>query len=85
MAPSSLLSSSSSLLSSPLPKVAVHPLDPVEVALGISCYRSSHVAGFSAVSKARFSDFVVHESQFYEEVYDFPMLVGFVVGVLLIE
>jgi len=39
-------------------------LDPTEVSLGISCYRSSTTAGFSAVSKARFSDFVVHESEY---------------------
>lgn len=45
-------------------------LDPTEVALGISAYwipigdaeNDSHAtAGFGAVSKARFSDFVVHE------------------------
>lgn len=40
-----------------------HQLDPTEVELGISVYLSNNnnVPGFSAVSKARFSDFVVHE------------------------
>jgi tRNA pseudouridine13 synthase len=35
--------------------------DPVEVELGISLYLSPEVPGFSAVSKGRYSDFVVHE------------------------
>jgi tRNA pseudouridine13 synthase len=38
-------------------------LDPTEVSLGISAYLSSSSSsvGFSAISKARYSDFVVHE------------------------
>jgi TruD family tRNA pseudouridine synthase len=35
--------------------------DETEVSLGISTYMSPHVPGFSAISKARFSDFLVHE------------------------
>jgi hypothetical protein len=38
-------------------------LDPTEVALGISSYLRPDVQGFSAVSKGRFSDFLVHESK----------------------
>jgi hypothetical protein len=38
-------------------------LDPTEVALGISSYLRLDVQGFSAVSKGRFSDFLVHESK----------------------
>jgi hypothetical protein len=38
-------------------------MDDSETALGISAYLGSH-EGFSAVSKARYSDFVVHESTF---------------------
>ncbi len=36
---------------------------PTEVGLGISAYLSPHVPGFSGVSKARYSDFVVHEGK----------------------
>jgi hypothetical protein len=38
-------------------------LDPTEVALGISTYLRPDIQGFSAVSKGRFSDFLVHESK----------------------
>jgi hypothetical protein len=38
-------------------------MDDSETALGITVYLGSH-EGFSAVSKARYSDFVVHESTF---------------------
>ena len=35
--------------------------DPTEDSLGISCYMSPNIPGFYAVSKARYSDFIVHE------------------------
>jgi hypothetical protein len=38
-------------------------VDPTEESLGISAYRSPLVPGFSAVSKARYSDFCVHEGK----------------------
>ena len=37
--------------------------DPTEKSLGIKAYLSPHVPGFSAVSKGRYSDFVVHEGR----------------------
>lgn len=47
---------------SSLSHFAAPRLDPAEVELGISTYLSARHAGFGAVSKARYSDFVVHES-----------------------
>jgi hypothetical protein len=38
--------------------------DPTEVELGIATYLSPNVPGFSAVLKARYSDFVVHEGMY---------------------
>jgi hypothetical protein len=35
--------------------------DPTECEVGIAKYLSPNVPGFSAVLKARYSDFVVHE------------------------
>ncbi|GAX27746.1 tRNA pseudouridine13 synthase [Fistulifera solaris] len=35
--------------------------DPIEQSLGLTAYLSPHVPGFSAISKGRFSDFIVHE------------------------
>lgn len=35
--------------------------DPTEVSLGISMYMTPNAEGFHAVSKARYSDFIVHE------------------------
>jgi hypothetical protein len=36
-------------------------LDSLEQAVGISTYLHPEISGFSAVSKARYSDFIVHE------------------------
>ena len=38
--------------------------DKQEKMMGISAYASPQVLGFAAVSKARYSDFVVHEGTF---------------------
>jgi hypothetical protein len=38
--------------------------DPTECMLGIAKYLSPNVPGFSAVLKARYSDFVVHEGMY---------------------
>ena len=38
--------------------------DPTEVELGIATYLSPNVPGFTAVLKARYSDFVVHEGMY---------------------
>ena len=37
--------------------------DSVETELGIICYRSADVGGFTAVLKGRYSDFLVHEGK----------------------
>jgi hypothetical protein len=39
-------------------------LDPAEVEVGISVYLNDDAPGFSAVLKARYSDFLVHEGTF---------------------
>jgi hypothetical protein len=39
--------------------------DPTECEVGIAKYLSPNVPGFSAVLKARYSDFVVHEGMYY--------------------
>jgi hypothetical protein len=38
--------------------------DPTEIKLGIATYLSPNVPGFTAVLKARYSDFVVHEGMY---------------------
>jgi hypothetical protein len=38
--------------------------DPIEQSLGLTAYLSPQISGFSAISKARFSDFIVHEGAF---------------------
>jgi hypothetical protein len=40
-----------------------HPLDVMESHMGITVYLSPEFPGFSAVSKARYSDFCVHEGK----------------------
>jgi hypothetical protein len=47
--------------------------DPTECELGIAKYLSPNVPGFSAVLKARYSDFVVHEGM-YSTVCSLPFL-----------
>jgi hypothetical protein len=39
-------------------------LDPAEVEVGISVYLNDDAPGFSAVLKARYSDFLVHEGTY---------------------
>jgi hypothetical protein len=39
--------------------------DPTEERLGIKTYLCPDVPGFSAVLKARYSDFIVHEGELY--------------------
>lgn len=49
--------------------------DPIEEELGITAYLSPEIPGFSAVLKARYSDFVVHEGTTDRPTAAVPLLV----------